>query len=554
VVRPLDHRLLRHARASRRYVVLTAVLGLATALAVIAQALLLAHVIAAVAMDGATPSDVADAIGALSLVVAVRAAQAAGQERFGHRAATAVIAQLRAAVLERLGRLGPAALEGDRGPALATLTTRGLDALDGYLTRYLPQLLLAATVTPAVLAVIWWQDMIAALTITITLPLVPAFMALVGWSTAALAQRRLATMTRMGGQVLDLIAGLPTLRALGRDRGQATRVREVGEAYRRATMGTLRSAFLSALVLESLTTLSVALVAVGIGLRLVVGELDLRTGLAVLILAPEVYLPLRMVGVHYHASVDGLAAAAEAFAVLEHPLPSPGTTPAPDLRRSVIMIRAVSVAHPGRALNTPHALDLDLRPGEVVALVGPSGVGKSTAVEVLLGLRRPDAGQVLVCDGEHAEVDLTRIEAGSWHRQIAWVPQRPLLVPGTLAENAWLGLPGAPDPARLARAASAAGLDDVVAGLPRGWATRIGQGGHGLSAGQRQRLALTRALARDAALVILDEPTAHLDAGTEQAVHRAIDTLRRGGSTVLLVAHRPALATLADHRVLVGAG
>ncbi len=554
MVRPLDPRLLRHARASRRYVLLTAALGVGTAAAVTVQALLLAQVIAAVAMDGASLADVTGSLGWLVVAVIARAALAAAQERFGHRAATTVIAELRAAVLDRLGRLGPTALDGDRGPALATLTTRGLDALDGYLTRYLPQLLLAATVTPAVLAVIWWHDLIAALTITVTLPLVPVFMALIGWSTAALAQRRLATMTRMGGQVLDLIGGLPTLRALGRDRGQAARVREVGDAYRRATMGTLRSAFLSALVLESLTTLSVALVAVGIGLRLVFGELDLRTGLAVLILAPEVYLPLRMVGVHYHASVDGLAAAAEAFTVLESPLPSPGTTPAPDLRHAVIELRGVSVRHPGRVQAAPEGLDLTLRPGEVLALVGPSGAGKSSAVEVLLGLRRPDAGAVLIRAASGAQVDLSEIDPASWHRQVAWVPQRPLLVPGSLAENAWLGLPGEPAAERLDRAARDSGLDAVVAALPQGWATRIGQAGHGLSAGQRQRLALTRALLREAALVVLDEPTAHLDAETEQAVHAAIDRLRRGGTTVLLVAHRPALATLAEHQVAVTAG
>lgn len=556
-MRPLDPRLLHHARASRGYVVLTAALGVTTAALVVVQALLLARVIAPVATGRETFAGVQGPLLLLTGVVAARAAVSWTQERFGHRAATTVIAQLRGRVVEHATTLGPSASEGDAGPALATLTTRGLDALDGYLVRYLPQLLLAATVTPAVLVVVWWHDTIAALTITITLPLVPLFMVMVGWTTQAAADRRLRTMQRLGAQVLDLVTGLPTLRALGRAAGQARRVREVGDAYRRATMRTLRSAFLSALVLESLTTLSVALVAVGIGLRLVFDHLDLQTGLAVLILAPEVYLPLRMVGVHYHASVDGLAAASEAFAVLDRVPPAAGTVPAPDLRTARVRLDAVGVVHAGRDRATPHALDLDAGPGEVVALAGPSGIGKSSAVQVLLGLRRPDAGRVLVHPldevSPHGGHDLADLIPATWYAQVAWVPQRPVLVPGTLAENVRLAHPAATDD-DLTRVAALTGLADVVAALPSGWDTRIGHAGLGLSAGQRQRLALARALLRPAPLVVLDEPTAHLDRATEQIVHAAIVALRDDRRTVILVAHRPALVALADRVVTVHDG
>lgn len=573
-MRPLDPRLLRYAAAARGYVALTAGLGIVTAALVVVQALLLAQVIAGVAMDGKTFTDVRLPLALLVLVVGGRAVLSWAQDRFGHRAATTVVAQLRGLVVERATALGPKALEADAGPAVATLATRGLDALDGYLVRYLPQLLLAATVTPAVLVVVWWHDLIAGLTVLITLPLVPLFMAMVGWATQAAADRRLRTLQRLGAQVLDLVSGLPTLRALGRDTGQAVRVREVGDSYRRATMRTLRSAFMSALVLESLTTLSVALVAVGIGLRLVFGELDLRTGLAVLVMAPEVYLPLRMVGVHYHASVDGLAAAAEAFSLLETEPPAPGTRPAPDLRRCRIRLAGVGVVHAGRDRATPCDLDLGVNPGEVVALAGPSGVGKSSAVLVLLGLRRPETGRVLVeplddgdGDGPRAGSsgagipgpagagahDLADLDPASWFAQVAWVPQRPLIVPGTLADNVRLAHPQATDD-DLRRVAELTGLDDLVGALPQGWRTSIGQSGVGLSAGQRQRLALARALLRPAPLVVLDEPTAHLDPGTEQVVHATIARLREAGHAVVLVAHRPALVALADRVVIVHDG
>ena len=552
-MRPLDPRLLRHARASRRYVALTAVLGFATAVAVVGQALVLAHVIGAGFARAARPGDLVAPLCALAGIVLVRALLGGTQERFAHRASVRVIAELRAAALVRFSRDGM-----DHDPAAAaTLLTRGLDGLDGYLTRYLPQLLLAATVTPSVLAVIAWLDPWSGLAVVVTLPLIPVFMALIGWTTAALSARRLHTMQRLGAQVLDLVAGLPTLRALGRARAQAAQVRDTGESYRRATLATLRLAFTSALVLEGLATLSVALVAVGIGLRLVFGQLDLTTGLAVLILAPEVYLPLRLVGLHYHAAADGVAAAGQVLDILERPGPSVGSRPAPDLHTATVVLQGISVDR--RERRAPHDLDLTLHPGEVVALTGANGSGKSTAVEVVLGLRAPDTGQVLVrtegVEGtDHDEITLAELDLASWHRQIAWVPQRPVVVPATIEQNLWLDAPTSRGASPREAAAALTGLDDVVAALPDGWQTRIGHGGHGLSAGQRQLLGLTRAvLHRDAALVILDEPTAHLDAAAEQVVHRLIESWRARGVTVLLVAHRPALAALADRTVEVTA-
>ena len=401
--------------------------------------------------------------------------------------------------------------------------------------------------------VIGTSDVVSGIVIAVTLPLVPVFMALVGAMTQDGAARRLTSMQRLHAQVLDLLVGLPTLVALGRERGPAAKVRALGDAHRRATNATLRTAFLSALVLDVLTTLSVALVAVGVGLRLLSGSMDLRTSLFVLILAPEVYLPLRQVGAAFHASTDGLAAIDQAFDVLARPSPTRGTVPAPDLRTSTIGLRDVVVRHDGRARPAPDGATLTLRPGTVTAIIGGSGSGKSTLTEVILGLRAVDGGTVDVVDAAGGRTALASIEARSWLDQTAWLGQRPIVVPGTVLDNALLftgtAVTGTAPNEELDAAARASGLADVVAGLPHGWATRLGAGGLGLSAGQRQRLALTRVLLSDAALVVLDEPSAHLDEATEAVVRSAVEGLRDVGRTVLVVAHRPALASIADQVV-----
>jgi ATP-binding cassette subfamily C protein CydD len=556
-VKPLDPRLLRYARSARGYLALTVALGLLTGALVVAQALLLASALGRAVHDGAPLAELRPTILALAGVVVARGLVVAVQERFAHRAATRAVAELRAGVVERAVALGPRWLAAGHGPEVVTLATRGLDALEPYFVRYLPQLVLSATLTPATILVVLRLDWVSAAIVVGTLPLVPLFMVLIGQMTQGHSERGLATMSRLGSQVLDLLAGLPTLRAFGRQRGPAARVRALGDAHRVATMGTLRIAFLSGMVLELLTTLSVALVAVSIGLRLVDGGLDLVTGLAVLMLAPEVYWPLRQVGAQYHASTDGVAAAEAAFAVLEAPVPAPGTTPCPDLRRAGVRLRGVGVRTAGGL--TPGGLDLDLVPGRVTALVGPSGAGKTTTVEVVLGLLTPDEGTAVVVAPDGTQVPLAELDPATFWPQCTWLPQRPVLEPGTVREV--VRPPGAAEAcgagsahaAALARAAALTGLDAVVAGLPAGWDTPLGAGGTGLSVGQRQRLALTRALLADAPLVLLDEPTAHLDAAGEQVVLDTVAALRAAGRTVLLVAHRASLVAVADDVVSVAA-
>lgn len=553
-MKPLDPRLLRYARAARGYLAVTVSLGIVTAGLVIAQALLLARVLAAAAHDGTPLPDLLPQIGWLAAVVAARALATGVQERFAHRAATRAVAELREQVVARAAELGPRWLAEGEGARVVTLATRGLDALEPYFVRYLPQLVLSATVTPAVLVVVLDLDWVSAAIAAGTLPLIPIFMVLIGQLTQGRSERGLRVMQRLGSQVLDLVAGLTTLRAFGRERGPAARVQELGDAHRRATMGTLRIAFLSGMVLELLTTLSVALVAVGIGLRLVYGQLDLTTGLAVLVLAPEVYLPLRQVGAQFHASTDGVAAADRVFAVLETPVPEAGTSPAPDLRTATVRLRGVTVRAPGRDLLAPAGLDLDVPPGRTVAVTGPSGAGKSTTVEVLLGLLRPEAGTVELVGADGRAVPLSDVDPRTYWAQVAWLPQRPVLEPATVGRL----VAGAEDDAlttgaRARRDAAAAltGLDAVVASLPGGWSHDLGRGGSGLSVGQRQRVALTRALLSDAPLVVLDEPTAHLDSAGEHVVLDTVRALRDAGRTVVLVAHRPSLVALADAVVTV---
>ncbi len=567
-MKPLDPRLLRHARPARRYVLLTAATGVATTGLVVAQAILIAAILAPAVSTARPLGEAWDLVGWLAAVVAARAGVVHLQERFAHRAATRTIIDLRRQVVTVAVARGPRWLAGGDGPATVTLATRGLEDLEPYFVRYLPQLLLAATLTPATLVVVWWYDWVAGVIILGTIPLVPIFMILVGQLTQGVSDRRLATMQRLGSQVLDLVAGLPTLRALGREKGPAARVRALGDAHRRATMGTLRVAFLSGMVLELLTTLCVAVVAVSVGLRLVDGGFDLQTGLVVIVLAPEVFLPLRQVGLHFHASTDGLAAADAAFTVIESPdarPDHPGTAdPFDDGTFAGVRLDGVSVRAPGRDVVAPDCLDLDVVPGRVVALVGPNGAGKSTAVLALLGLEPVDAGTVTVrttdADGQPAETSLDDLDLAAWHRQVAWVPQRALLTPGTIIDAvrgtthlaAHEPADGDPTPEELA-AARLTGLDDVVATLPAGWRTRVGTGGIGLSLGQRQRVVLTRALADAKPVVVLDEPTAHLDALSEQQVLDAVAAMRDAGRAVLVVAHRAALVALADDVVEVSA-
>ncbi|MGW5669811.1 thiol reductant ABC exporter subunit CydD [Micromonospora sp. NPDC003776] len=541
--RPFDPRLLRRVPAARRDLAVLAVLGGLTALLVVAQATALATLLAT-AVDGRLHRP---ALAGFVAVVAARALVSWAQGTVAARAAATVKATLRADLLRAVGRHGPTWVAGQRAGQLATLTGRGLDALDPYFTGYLPQLVLSVTVPLAVLARIVLADWSSALIIALTIPLIPIFGALLGWQAQAATERQWRRLSLLGGHFLDMVAGLPTLRAFGRARAQVDVVRRMADGHRQATMRTLRIAFLSALVLELVATLSVALVAVPVGIRLLGGGITLATALLVLLLTPEAYLPLRAAGSRFHASMEGLTALDEALtlsAVPEAAGPGGGPLPAPD-GHGVIRFEGVTVEY--ERTIALRDVTLTIRPGERIAVIGPSGAGKSTLLNLLLGFVAPTTGRVTV-DG----VDLADVDLDAWRRQLAWVPQRAHLFAGSLADNIRLGTPDAPDSA-LAGAVGDAALDEVVAALPDGLATVLGERGHGLSSGQRQRVALARAFLRDAPLVLLDEPTARLDTASEAVVLAATRRLV-AGRTALLVAHRPALLEDADRILRVEDG
>jgi ATP-binding cassette, subfamily C, bacterial CydD len=550
-VSAVDRELVRASRPARTHLASAVLLGAVAAALTVVQAALLAHVIAAAFLEGASPGSLTPSLVALAAVALGRGLVAAGFELSGRAGAARVMSDLRRRLVAGLATEGPAGRSREPAGALATTAVQGVDALQDYFARYLPQVVLAALVPIAILVFVATLDPVVAVVLAVTVPLIVVFMVLIGRGAGRMASARWQTLTRLSAHFLDVVEGLETLRAHAREDAQVRTLSSVGDRLRRETMATLRVAFLSALVLELAAMLGTALAAVTIGVQLVDGSIGLEAGLTVLLLAPELYAPLRQLGAEHHAAADGVAAArtllAEITARPAGDRAAPVRRRAPDPAAAPVHLRSVTLGYPGRGEPVLQDVDLELAPRALTALVGPSGAGKTTLAALILRLLEPNAGEI-TCGG----VGLAEVDPDAWREHIAWLPQHPTLFAASVADNVRLAVPQAPR-TEIWRALRAARIDDVVATLPRGLDTRVGEGGRALSAGQAQRLGLARALIRHASLLVLDEPTAHLDEASAAAVGEAIEEAAEGRTT-LLITHRGTLAATADRVAELHAG
>ena len=547
----MHRRLLSLARDSRSALAATILTGLLAGLLTILQADALSRLVDGVFLGG---QGLAAEIGLLRLLlvlIGLRALLTWAGEASAAAVAVRVKDDLRRRLFAKILQLGPAYTRAERTGELSTAAVEGIEALDAYFSQYLPQLVIAALVPLSILIVVFPRDPLSGAVLLLTAPLIPVFMYLIGKAAETLTQRQWNTLGRLSAHFLDSLQGLATLKQFGRSRAQAEAIAESSNRFRDITLGVLRVTFLSALVLELVATISTAVVAVEVGLRLLYGQLAFQQALFLLLLAPEFYIPLRMLGLRFHAGMSGTAAAARIFQILDTPAPGPAAPAAAPMPAPVplesIRFEGVSYTYPGETSPALQDLDLEIRAGERVALVGASGAGKSTLAALLLGFVHPQAGTIRV-NG----TDLAALDPHAWRGQLAWVPQQPHLFHDTLAANLRLGRAQATS-AQLEAAVQAAHLDGLIRSLPAGLETSVGEAGLRLSGGQAQRLALARAFLKDAGLLILDEPTSSLDPQNEAWLEQALERLMQG-RTVLTIAHRLNTVYRADRIFVLDGG
>lgn len=532
-MKPLDPRLLRYASATRGTLALGGVLSVLQTATVIAFAWFVTDLVVR-AIAGEPLASLGGTVALLALVVVVRAVLLWAVDAVSSRGGARAVGQLRERLVDAIGRLGPGWVSRRSTAEVTLVAGHGMDALDGYFAKYLPQLVGTAVATPLLVLTIGWRDLTSGIILLVTLPLIPLFMVLVGWATQAAQQRQWRALSALSSGFLDVVAGLSTLKLFGRQHRQEARIRQVSEQYRLHTMRVLRMSFLSGFVLELAASLSVAVIAVTIGLRLLSGSLDLSAGLFVLLLAPEAFLPLRNVGASYHAAAEGIEAAANAFAVIEAGEGSAAVGPAADAGRSAqsagLLFDDVRIAYDGRT--AVDGFSAVVKPGTLAVLRAPSGAGKSSLVAAVLGFV-PAEGRI------HAG---GRTDPVGRREAVAWAGQRPGLLAGSIAENVALG--AELDPTRVAEALRDAAATELDPSLT------LGAGGVGVSGGQAQRIAVARALyrmrSRGCPVLILDEPTSALDSVTERRLLESLRRIAAEGAAVLVVSHRAAVAEAAD--------
>ncbi len=556
-----DRHLLSAAMQARGWLALTIGLGFVVGIVIVGQAWALSRIVDRVFLQGQTLVQVAPLLGALIVLAPARFLFAWGSESAGKRLAVRVKTDIRERLARHILQLGPSFAAQERSGELSNTLTGGVEALDPWFSQYLPQVALALIMPLTILIAVFPQDLLSGVVLLATAPLIPFFMILIGSAAESLTKRQWTTLSRLAAHFLDVIQGLPALKRFGRARDQLRIIARVSDDYRTATMSVLRVAFLSALVLEMLATISVAVIAVEIGIRVMKGHMLFIDAFFILILAPDFYQPLRLLGGKFHAGMDGVAAAERIFSILEkqpsvdaqpapvspHP-PAPPSASLPPLDQRLaahfrIRFQDVSVSYQQGQRQALQDINFHIEKGQRIALVGPSGAGKSTIAHLLMRFVQPAAGRILLDD-----IPLDQIDARAWRRHIAWMPQRPTLFAMSIADNIRLGQPDA-DMDAVVRAAEQAFAHDFIRALPRGYDTLAGERGARLSGGQAQRIALARAFLRDAPIIILDEPTANLDLETEEQIQQAIARLLQG-RTALIIAHRLNTIASAD-RILV---
>ncbi len=567
----LDPKLLKTAAPARGLALATLACQTGAGVTLVAGAALLSRIVTAAFLEGAGLEQLGPPLAAFAALGTLRAGLTWAGEWTAHRIAVFVKDSLREEMAARWFALGPAFARDERTGELTVAFNDGIESLDAYFSQYLPQLALTALLPLALLAFIFPRDLLSGAILLITAPLLPVFMQWIGEMAEARTHRQWTSLRRMGAHFLDTLQGLTTLKQLGRSHDALAGIADVSDAFRKATMDTLKIAFLSALVLELVATLSTAVVAVEIGLRLLYGKMEFEPAFFILILAPEFYRQFRLLGLRFHAGISGTTAAKRIFAILETkgeningiwgaslqdapqmpnypPLSlggkgGQGGIKLPDMphppNANKIYFNNVSYTYPDAPRPALESLSLTLEAGRHLALVGPSGAGKSTVAQLLLRFLEPTTGEILIDD-----TPMQSLSPAEWRRQVAWMPQQPHLFHGSLADNLRLGAPQATE-AEIEAAARRADLHNFIAELPDGYATLIGERGLRLSGGEAQRLALARAFLKNAPLLILDEPTSHIDPDQERQIQEALAQLMTG-RTVLTIAHRLVTAARAD--------
>ncbi|HSL31202.1 MAG TPA: thiol reductant ABC exporter subunit CydD, partial [Anaerolineales bacterium] len=545
----MHRRLLALTRTSRSALLVTILSGFLIGLLTIAQAYLLSLTVNGVFLEGGTLAQVAGWLRLILVLIAGRALLTWINEVSANTVAVQIKTDLRERLFHHILKLGPAYTRGQRTGELTTAAVEGIEALDAYYSQYLPQLVITALIPISILIVVFPIDLLSAIVMLVTAPLIPFFMIMIGKGAEIVTKKQYQTLSRLSAHFLDSLQGLTTLKLFGQSQAHAKNIETVSNQFRDTTLGVLRITFLSALALELLATLSTAVIAVEIGFRLLYARMEFLEAFFILVLAPEFYLPLRNLGARFHAGMAGTTAAKRIYEILDTPVATNQVSADNDRTLgdvSSIEFKDVSYTYPGETRPALKNINLTIRAGQHLALVGASGAGKTTLANLLLGFIRPTQGQITT------QTSSSTLHSPPATSSIAWVPQRPYLFHDSIAANIRLGNPDATD-AEMIEAAKAAHLHDFIETLPAKYETVIGEEAARLSGGQAQRLAIARAFLKNAPILILDEPTSSLDPETETLLEESTRRLMQG-RTVITIAHRLNTVFRADHIVVLEAG